>query len=63
MSQVRVHRTAPKIAERMGEILGEPFSDDQVYQWVEAKKIRTFKLGPHICALDTTLLEDLTGQK
>jgi hypothetical protein len=59
----RVHRTAPVIAKRIGEILGEEFPKERVYQWAEAAKIRTFKIGPNICARDDTLVEDLTGQR
>ena len=56
MSQVqvtvalRVHRTAPVIAKRIGEILGENFAEHLVYQWAEAGKIRVFRIGPNVCA-------------
>jgi hypothetical protein len=59
----RVHRTAPVIAKRISEILGEEFAEYLVYQWAEAGKIRIFKIGPNICARDDFLVEDLTGQR
>ena len=45
------------------EFLGEAFPEERVYQWAEAGKIRTFKIGPNVCARDDTLVEDLTGQR
>ena len=59
----RVHRTAPVIAKRISEILGEKFPDERVYQWADAGKIRIFRIGPNIAARDDTLVEDLTGQR
>jgi hypothetical protein len=59
----RVHRTAPVIARRIGEILGEEFPEERVYQWADAGKIRVFRIGPNVCARDDTLVEDLTGQR
>jgi len=59
----RVHRTAPAIARRISEILGEKFPDERVYQWADAGKIRVFRIGPNVCARDDTLVEDLTGQR
>jgi hypothetical protein len=56
-----IHRTAPKIAKRISEVLGENFPVERVYQWRDAGKIRTFNLGPNVCARDDTLIEDLTG--
>ena len=58
---LRVFRTAPVIAKRIGEILGEEFPEERVYQWRDAGKIRTFNIGPNVCARDDTLIEDLTG--
>ena len=53
----RVLRTAPVIAKRIGEILGEPgFPPERVYQWRDAGKIRTFNIGPNVCARDDTLI-------
>jgi hypothetical protein len=59
----RVHRTASVIARRIGEILGENFPEERVYQWADAGKIRIFRIGPNIAARDDTLVEDLTGQR
>ena len=60
----RVHRTAPAIAKRIGEILDEPdFPPERVYQWRDNGRIRCFSLGSHVCALDTDLVEDLTGAR
>jgi hypothetical protein len=59
----RVHRTAPRIAKRAGEILGEDFPVERVYQWRDAGKLRTFKIGPNDCIRDDVLIEDLTGAK
>jgi hypothetical protein len=58
-----VHRTARKIAKRAGEILGEEFPEERVYQWRDAGKLRTFKIGPNDCIRDDVLIEDLTGQR
>jgi hypothetical protein len=60
---VKVHRKAKKIAERITEILGEPFPEERVYQWRDAGKLRTFNIGPNVCIRDDVLLEDLTGQR
>jgi hypothetical protein len=58
-----VHRTARAIAQRIGEILGEPdFPVSKVYAWRDVKKIRVFPIGTHIAARDDHLIEDLTGQ-
>jgi hypothetical protein len=58
----RVHRTAPVMRERIAEVLHEPdFPVERVYQWAKAGKIRTFYLGPNLCARDDHLIEDLTG--
>jgi hypothetical protein len=61
--RVRVLRTAPVIAKRIGEILGEEFPEERVYQWRDAGKIRTFNIGPNVCIRDDTLVEDLTGRR
>jgi hypothetical protein len=61
--QIIVHRTAKRIAVRIGEILGEQFPEERVYQWRDTGKLRTFSIGPNICIRDDILVEDLTGQR
>jgi hypothetical protein len=47
---------------RIRQVLDEPdFPIERTYQWAKSGKIRTFKIGPNICARDDTLVEDLTG--
>jgi hypothetical protein len=58
----RVHRTAPKIAQRISEILGEDFPWERVYQWSDAGKLRCHRIGPNLAIADDILVEDLTGQ-
>ena len=60
-SAIIVHRTAPKIAKRISEILGEEFPPEKVYPWIKSGKIRSFHIGPNLCARDDFLVEDLTG--
>jgi hypothetical protein len=57
------HIKAKKIAQRISEILAEPFSEERVYQWRAAGKIRCFTIGSSVAARDDTLVEDLTGQR
>jgi hypothetical protein len=58
----RVLRTAPVIARRIGEILGEAFPPERVYQWRDAGKLPgMFKIGPNDAIRDDVLIEDLTG--
>jgi hypothetical protein len=61
INQPRTHRGARAIAKRAGQILGEPVSEDQIYQWKFKGVIRTFPFGGNIAATDATLVEDLTG--
>jgi hypothetical protein len=60
MIQPLVHRGARRIAERAGQILGEPVTPDQVYQWKFKKVIRTITIGGNIAVTDASLVEDLT---
>jgi hypothetical protein len=62
-SAIIVHRTAKRIAGRIGEILGEEFPEERVYQWRDTGKLRTFNIGPNVCIRDDILIEDLTGQR